>query len=427
MRLPGINSGASLQPWERRSAIGASHQPWERCLAAVARSSIAPALLVLAAYGIWILLNLPSSSHGVAFADVGDTFLHQGSASARIDAIPSIGQSIGYDGQFVYYIALDATGARGYIDSPAYRYGRIVLSILAKAISLDQAAVIPYALIVLNWLAVGLGTWFVALWLRRNRVSQWLALVYGLYPGLFVAVKFDLTEALAYCFVAAAVLVLDSGHRERIVWSALLFAWAVLSRETTALFALPFGFALLAEDLRSVWRGDMGWSKSAARTALFLGITFGPYAAWKLCLRLWLGDFGFPASLRPTMMPFGGLLAWHPWDQSEMNEVRSIAVPAMLCLAVAVFCVLERGVTSVQVWILILNVVVLVVCLNAASYAWCADSARIATGVPLAAIYALPSIDTATGRNRVWIYGSAMLWLWLFIPWLTVPIGQYLP
>lgn len=414
----------SLEPGSQRDVTYACKR--RSAASIVARAPGAPALLVLAAYAFWIVLNLPSSQRGLAFADVGDVFRHKGSGSARIDTIPSSGKDVGYDGQFVYFIALDPIGARSYIDAPPYRYGRILLSVMAMAISLDQTAIIPYAIVLINWLAVGLGTWFVAIWLRRHNVSHWFALIYGLYPGLFVTVKFDVTEALAYCFVAAAMLTFDVGRCRYLPWTALLFACAMLSRETTVLFVLPVAVALFAGHLPSS-RLIPAMRVGMIRTVSFLFIALAPYAAWKIAIRIWLGSFGFYSSLGPTLKPFGGLLAWYPWNGTQVNAVRCIVVPATLCLAAAVHYLIRRGFASLNVWLLIVNIVILVVCLNASSYDACPDVTRIATGVPLAALYALPEIDTVTLRNRVWLLGSAMLWLWLYTIWLTVPVGIYPP
>jgi len=43
----------------------------------------------------------------------------------------------------------------------------------------------------------------LAFWLKRRGLSPWFALVYGLYPGLFIAMTLDLTEPLAYARLAA--------------------------------------------------------------------------------------------------------------------------------------------------------------------------------------------------------------------------------
>ena len=47
-------------------------------------------------------------------------------------------------------------------------------------------------------LAVALGTFALATLLRRHGRAAWYALIFALYPGVYVAVLRDLSEALAY-------------------------------------------------------------------------------------------------------------------------------------------------------------------------------------------------------------------------------------
>jgi hypothetical protein len=97
-----------------------------------------------------------------------------------------------------------------------------------------------------NWLALGGGTLALAAWLRRKGLSPWLALLFGLYPGLFIALRLDLTEPLGYAFVALGVYLFDYGPtRRRVLWAGLSFALGVLARETTAVFPAVYALALL--------------------------------------------------------------------------------------------------------------------------------------------------------------------------------------
>jgi hypothetical protein len=71
----------------------------------------------------------------------------------------------------------------------------------------------------------------------------------------------------------------------------------------------------------------------------------------------------------------------------------------------------------VRIWILLVHVVLFVVMLPYSTYYDIYSTTRVAAGVMLAALYALPFIDRATGRNRTWLVASAGLWLAL-VPWL---------
>src|SRR5258707_12883358 len=64
-----------------------------------------------------------------------------------------------------------------------------------------------------------------------------------------MAVTGDLTEPMAYALVALAVYLLDFGGRRRVLWAALCFGVAVLTRETAAVFAVVYGCALAVQGM----------------------------------------------------------------------------------------------------------------------------------------------------------------------------------
>ncbi len=76
----------------------------------------------------------------------------------------------GEDGTFCYRIALNPGTLVG-IDVPPYRYMRILYPLVARMLALGQPAVIPYALVLVNYFAVVGGTLAVAAWLARRQVS----------------------------------------------------------------------------------------------------------------------------------------------------------------------------------------------------------------------------------------------------------------
>ncbi|MGZ3599971.1 MAG: AZOBR_p60025 family cell surface glycopolymer formation protein, partial [Ktedonobacterales bacterium] len=228
------------------------------------RSPWMPVVIVLVCYTWWTLAILHAGHDVHDFIHVGRNFAQQSTKSATINAAfgPDYHYDpiVGYDGQFCYFIALDPANARYYIDRPAFRYARILYPMAARLLAFGQSALIPYTLLLLNWLAVGGGTLLVALWLQRRGRPAWLAIVYGLYSGMLIAYQRDLTEPLSYGLVALAIYLFDFGGRRRLVWSGLAFAGALLARETTVVFAGLYGIAplfssLTAGDTTAILRG----------------------------------------------------------------------------------------------------------------------------------------------------------------------------
>jgi hypothetical protein len=143
--------------------------------------------------------------------------------------------TLGYDGQFTYYIARDPSPQHivPYLDVPAYRYQRILLPLLARWLSFGHPGLIPWVLALLGVLSITGGVWAVSELFAGWGVSRWFALVYGLYAGFLLALIVDLPEPLAYGLVAVALLLLERDHRLA-GWIAL--GLALFAKETSLLF-----------------------------------------------------------------------------------------------------------------------------------------------------------------------------------------------
>ena len=374
----------------------------------------APSTVILLGYGWWLLISFRSGHEARDFILVGPPFVRQAHTSTVIKLDPHyhyLPGTTGYDGQFAYFIALDPIHARDYLDSkssgsagPDYRYTRILYPMLARALAFGQANAIPYTLIAINWLAVAFGTLAVAAWLRRKRMSPWFALLYGLYPGIFVTVQRDLNEALAYGLVALAVYLYELGSGRALLAAGLAFALASLARETTLVFS--FVYAL------GVWNASRSGQRTIRYRILlgFITLSFLPFVLWKGFLWYWLGSIGRTGGLYPQLVPFRGLLAYWPWGSDGVEQLVAIVAPAILCLCLCIWA-LTRRLFRPELWALLLNILLFVVFLNTKSYVEYYASGRIATGVVLAALYCLPLFYTLSRRIRWWIWVSALLWL----------------
>ncbi len=227
--------------------------PTEHSMVAKLQSLINPwgvVLVVLVSYLGWILVRYQGDPFSLV--RIGDTVCE------------------GYDGQFTYFIASEPTPALAapHLDVPAYRYQRILLPLLARLAGAGRADWIVWALPALNVLAQVVGTAILEKLLVQLGVSRWYALIYGLWPGLLVAVRTDLNEPLAYALVVVAYW---ADQRSRIGWTGLLFGLALFAKETTILFVVAHGlYALTTRDPRRMW--SVG------------GLALLPFALWQLVL-----------------------------------------------------------------------------------------------------------------------------------------------
>jgi hypothetical protein len=228
------------------------------------------------------------------------------------------GGTWGYDGQFAYQIARDPLGAGRFLDVPAYRYQRILYPLVVWALALGQKALVPWALVAVNWLALVMGTRFTEDILTGRGASRWYALGYGLFGGLMMAVRLDLTEPSAYALVQAAVLSYERGRRRGV---AGLLALAALAKETTLLVAAGF---LLSLALSRRWRDLIEWA----------AIVAAPFVAWQVILRVWLGAWGIGsggALATPfEVIPYRGLASLAAVNTRAFALIALIMIPMAL-------------------------------------------------------------------------------------------------
>jgi hypothetical protein len=212
---------------------------------------------------------------------------------------PTPSGTAGYDGQFTYAIARDPLHASPTLDVPAYRYQRILHPLLVGILALGQEPLIPLVMVLTNLAALVIGTAALERLLIVERASRWYALTYGLFGGVFFAVRVGTSEPLAYGLVLLAILAERRNHPQ---WHMTLLALAAFAKETTLFFALGYvAYYVLSRQWRDVLR-------------LIVGV-FVPYALWQIGLYLWLGNLG---------IVFGGAMAT-PFEIIPFNGIWKIA------------------------------------------------------------------------------------------------------
>lgn len=229
--------------------------------------------------------------------------------------------TIGYDGQFVYRLALDPFTHRetAYgitLDNPPYRQQRIGLPLTAWAVNRTTRLPVSTSLLLVNALALLAAAWAGAVLARRlGRPALWGTLV-ALVPGVVIALTRDLTEPLATALLLLG-LVAWTGRRTPL--ALLAFAASTLTRET--ILAVLFGLGIY--EVYVLARGPQ--RREAAARAAGLLLVVAVYAAWQLHLRdVWgilplratQGDIGTPVvhTFQTLLMNGGAWADWHSHD-----------------------------------------------------------------------------------------------------------------
>jgi hypothetical protein len=199
--------------------------------------------------------------------------------------------SRGYDGQIYHVMAHDPFMLHAFlpaIDSPRYRYRRILVPALAWAAALGQDRFVDPAYVAVILLCIFLGTlWVAALARLRGRSAAWAL---GLFAVPAVAVSLD---RMTVDVALIALIVGVSYYARKKSWVVVFFLcmFAGLVRETGLL--VPIGVVAWSLFQRSFQR------------ASWMALSVSPTLLWYLYVNM-----RAPAGIenRWSLVPFGGLI-----------------------------------------------------------------------------------------------------------------------
>jgi hypothetical protein len=300
--------------------------------------------------------------------------------------------TLGYDGQFYYYLAKDPFHGSVYLDNAPFRMERMLFSVAVWVLSLGgQASLVPFWLLTLNVIGTLAGTAGLAVLLDRRGLSPWWSLAFGLYLGQFASITHDVPDGLAAALIVFAFLAADRGRwMETTLWLAV----AALTRETVVVFTV--GMAIDALFQRE-------WKR-----VLLLFVSTLPLLAWLIALRLIFGASGlFFSSVvsKAPKIPFAGLLGIAGPSPRFAITLLVITLPLLLALGWALRELWQGTWKTAPGLLFALGVNLgLAIFLNAFTYQDLASSARIVIGIPLAwMLYAA--------------FRQSRALLWLAMPW----------
>jgi hypothetical protein len=395
----------------------AGARPW----AGVATSPWAVAGTVFLVYGLWLAAMFHNGYDARDSIVLGKTFVLKSHSSSviKLDRHYTYpGGASGYDGQYFYFIAVDPLHARYYMDNAGHRYTKILYPAAAGLPAFGRASLVPYTLILINWLAIAGTAGLLALWLRRKGASPWFALIYALCPGVWVSFQRDLTEPLSYGLVALAVYLYDFGGRYRAVWSGLAFAGAVLTRDKAAIFAAVYGlgFVLRGFDLRQPRGLSDRIIRNGVQGGVFGILALGPYLVWRQVVGHWLrtavSTSGVSTSYQAA--PLSGAVMQGLNVETRLLFLFVLFIPAAICAAMGIWALVRR-VWTVPIVTLLVLIELSVVTLNPGYFADVYGVLRVEAGVILAAILCIPAFGKLTRGNQLWLYACGGGWLFLTV------------
>jgi hypothetical protein len=251
-------------------------------------------LFLLVAAGFLFILTLYSlkfEKNITGFMVIGDYFKAPHIWTEKTLVHPN---SVGYDGQYYFYIAHDPfiqERTHDHIDFPAYRYQRILYPLAVWVFSFGHPPLIPWMMVTVNLGAVLLGTWFVLLLLRELGRSPWYALFFAGFWGFLLCLLRSLPEPLAMTFIILAVFYYFKG---KLIPQILFLTLAALTQETTLLVSLSFFIYYLG--------------KKNFRKALLCCLPPLAYFVWQGYIFLKFEIFPFLGGTQNFGLPFWGLV-----------------------------------------------------------------------------------------------------------------------
>jgi len=317
---------------------------------------VRPAFVVACLYVLFIGLDSHLHGHNALF------YVHIGSRFAL--HVPH--GTPGYDGQFYYQIARDPLHAAPFLDHPPYRYQRIVYALLVGALSLGQASLIPYMLLLVNFVAIVLGTELLARLLIKQQLSPWYSLAFGQATAFI----FDTTEPLTYFFICLGLFLLTL---RRPTAAALSMGLAVLSRETAILF--PLGYLVL-------YLLQMRW-QDALRLLL---LSIAPTIVWYIIVGLLFNTSGLSSAPAFQLIPFQGLFFFSHDPHRFQNLIILMLIPTLLSSILLIKEILQHRWKTAS-WLIWLLNLVLVICMSHLSYVELVSAGRLSTGLVLAMLF----------------------------------------
>ncbi len=245
--------------------------------------------------------------------------------------------SSGYDGQFYHLIAHDPFFRRdlaSYIDSPRYRYGRILVPGLAYVLAVGQDSLVDPAYIGIIWLSVFAGSYWLGRYAALRGYSAWWGLAFAAVPAVLISID-RLTVDVALAALCAGFALYTAERADGKLYAVL--ALVGLSRETGLLLVAAW----------CIWlAGERRWRHSAIFATAVI-----PTICWILFVRQHT-----PADPFETVSPalFAGIVRrfLHPFPYTFGGPVRLLAIAldylALLGVAVSLFWAIGRA--CVRTW-----------------------------------------------------------------------------
>ena len=287
-------------------------------------SLVVAAVAVLLASGIAARVLADADWDVTVFAAFGED-----DHSTRTYAEERLGEvflrsDLGHDGRFFFVQSNDPWMLApeeniNVVDRPLYRSQRMFYPVLAGGGGLLDAEAIIWSMLLVNAVAMGLGSWAVAQIAIEMGGSPWWGLAFVLNIGFISEMSIGAAGVVAGAAAFGSVALWMKG---RSGWAVTLMTLAVLSREAMLVAALGTSWYL--------------WKREERRQAvLATAVPATAAAVWALYIRARIGGGSGVDQVEEIGLPFVGLVkAFGSWWGSPVDLAVGLAMMLLFVLFV---------------------------------------------------------------------------------------------
>jgi uncharacterized membrane protein YeiH len=341
-----------------------------------------------------------------SFVTAGDKFCDAAQVPHGLSVLKN---SDGFDGQFYYRLALDPFTSKltehGItLDAPPVRQQRILYPLLARALSLGDARLVPAALILVNVCALCWLGWLGGVFAQTlNRHALW-GILLPFYPGSLLTLARDLVELLEVSLLLGSLLLLRRGRH---VAATVVLVLAVLAKETAVIVAASALLLYIFDRLRRR-TPRVKWYYFAAPLSAFV--------IWQLILFHNWGEFPLLAgriNLATPLTGFFGFLRDAVAFQTPLQRRSFPELIFLVCFAACVlYCIRSTAATRGErvSWLLYT-----ILALTLSRAIWVEDWTYLRALTEFSVIGTLILLGSDS-KIRIPVFsGSLLFWLFLFI------------
>lgn len=302
------------------------------------RRELVVAAILAAAFSVFVVGNILSAyefdpSTTIKF---GEIFEEQNQYAQQLLGDIVVAPMAGHDGKYFFAQAMDPFYLEPaehavYLDRPTYRAQRMAYPTIASVGGLVSPTATAWGLIVVNVIAMVVGTVYTGLVATRLGLSALFGLAFVLNPGLLVDLTIDGAGIVAMAAMMAGVYYAMSGA----LWNAAIsLSVASLARETMLIAAVGVAVYLWHQKRRIPWK---------------MLVPFGAVVLWWLYVH-WRLDEGLSQDTEALGLPFVGFVeAFQGWMATPGNTL-DLAVGCALLIASILVVVRSLRVPTVLGW-----------------------------------------------------------------------------